>query len=281
MQDTLLEREKWLIIGVLLVLSVVAWIFTAYQAWLHVGMEMPPAMHRDMPSISSPGPAEEEMPMPMGWGTMVLEATLFLLMWVAMMIAMMFPSVYPMVLLYARVSKGQPPQAGGTAVPTWIFVAGYLAIWTLFGIFAYPVWLAMRWLGTHVAWLIDYAPVISGVVLIVVGLYQFSPWKRVCLTHCRSPLSFLLHKWREGVSGAFRMGIDHGAYCVGCCWGLMMVLFGMGLMSLAWMGFLTVAIFVEKVSRYGAALSKVIGGALLLLGIAMLIDPRLVPGFRG
>jgi len=184
-----------------------------------------------------------------------------------------------MVLLYARVSKGQPLRSGGMPVPTWIFVAGYLAIWTLFGICAYPALLATRWLGTHVTWLVHYAPFLSGVVLIGAGVYQFSGWKGVCLSHCRSPLSFILHKWREGMRGAFRMGIDHGAYCVGCCWGLMVVLFGMGLMSLAWMGFLTVAIFLEKVSQHGVALSKVIGGILVLLGIVMLIDPRLIPGF--
>ncbi|MBI3328756.1 MAG: DUF2182 domain-containing protein [Nitrospinae bacterium] len=287
MQDTLLQREKWLIISVLLALSVLAWIFTVYQAQTHVGMGE--SVPRDMPSMAMPEPSHAGMSMPgiggngaapaMGASTMVVEVVLFLLMWVAMMIAMMFPATYPMVLLFARVSKGQRGQVGAAGVPTWIFVAGYLAIWTVFGIFAYPVFLGMRWLGAHVAWLGDHAPLLSGLVLIGVGLYQFSHWKRVCLTHCRSPLSFILHKWREGVSGAFRMGVDHGAYCVGCCWGLMVVLFAVGLMHLAWMGLLSVAIFVEKVSQYGGTLGKVIGGVLILLGLVLLLTPRLLPGF--
>jgi len=277
MQDMLLPREKWLIIGVLLALSVLAWIFTLYQAQTHAGMggSMPP----DMPSTAMPGMGGPGVAPARGASAMAVEVVLFLLMWVAMMIAMMFPATYPMVLLFARVSKGQRGGPGAAGVPTWIFVTGYLAIWTVFGIVAYLVFLGMHWLGAHVAWLGEHAPLLSGLVLIGVGLYQFSRWKRVCLTHCRSPLSFILHKWREGVRGAFRMGMEHGAYCVGCCWGLMVVLFAVGLMHLAWMGLLSVAIFIEKVSQYGGTLGKVIGGVLILLGLVLLLTPRLLPSF--
>jgi predicted metal-binding membrane protein len=103
----------------------------------------------------------------------------------------------------------------------------------------------------------------------------------VCLVHCRSPLSFILHQWREGISGAFRMGIDHGAYCVGCCWGLMLVLFAMGLMNLTWMGLLTAVIFVEKVSQHGPSFSRVLGGVLIVLGALILFDPRFLAWFPG
>jgi len=286
MQETLLQREKWLIVSVLLALSGVAWVFSVYQTGAPTGPDLSLTADRAMPSAAKPEPSHEGMTMPgmtlytgstpMDLATLALEGTLFLVMWVAMMIAMMFPSVYPMVLLYARVSKGRSAQPEGISVPTWIFVAGYLVIWTLFGALAYPTLVAMRALGTHLSWLQNQAPIISGVVLVGVGCYQFSRWKSVCLTHCRSPLSFILHQWREGVAGAFRMGVGHGAYCVGCCWGLMIVLLTMGLMNLAWMGLLTVAIFLEKVSQYGATLSKVSGGVLILLGIVMLIAPELM-----
>jgi predicted metal-binding membrane protein len=287
MQETLLQREKWLILGVLLGLTIAAWAFTAYQTHLHAGMRMSHIAGPDTPApiepgqthggMMMPGMAGAEGVMPSASTAVALEAVLFLSMWVAMMIAMMFPSVYPMVLLFARVSKGQSTQTGHTQVPTWMFVAGYLVIWTLMGGLMYLASLGIRWLEGHMAWPRNWASLSSGVVLIGAGVYQCSRWKGVCLTHCRSPLSFILHQWREGASGAFRMGIDHGAYCVGCCWGLMLVMFAMGLMSLVWMGFLTLVIFVEKVTRVGPTLSKVIGGLFILLGIAMLIDPSLTP----
>lgn len=281
MQDALLRREKWLIISVLLILSGAAWAFTVYQARMPTGMDMPTARGEESTPMAGMGEMHAGMPMTADPTSQGIEAGLFLLMWVAMMVAMMFPSVYPMVLLFARVSKGQAAQSGATHVPTWIFVAGYLAIWTLFGGIAYPALLAMRWLATHMPWLEEHLLVIAALILIGAGIYQFSTWKSVCLVHCRSPLSFILHKWRAGVSGAFRMGLDHGAYCVGCCWGLMIVLFAMGVMNLAWMGLLTAIIFAEKVSPYGPLLSRVIGGLFVALGAAMLLSPRWGPWLAG
>lgn len=281
MQDALLQREKWAIISVLLILSGAAWAFTVYQARMPAGMDMPTAGGQDATPMAGTGEMHGGMPMTADPTSQGIEAALFLLMWVAMMVAMMFPSVYPMVLLFARVSKGQAAQSGAAHVPTWIFVAGYLAIWTFFGGIAYPSLLGWRWLAAHVAWLGDHLPIIAALILIGAGIYQFSGWKGVCLVHCRSPLSFILHKWRAGVSGAFRMGLDHGAYCVGCCWGLMSVLFAMGLMNLAWMGLLTAVIFAEKVTPYGSIFSRVIGGLLIVLGAAMLLSPRLGPWLTG
>jgi predicted metal-binding membrane protein len=129
---------------------------------------------------------------------MALEANLFLVMWVAMMVAMMFPSVYPMVLLFARVSKRQ---SGPTRVSTGTHLGVYgwlLAIWTVVGGIMYTLDLTLRWMGGHVAWFGDWATVGIAIILIGVGLYQLSAWKGIFLTHCRSPLSFVLHKWRQG-----------------------------------------------------------------------------------
>jgi len=288
MQETLPPREKWLIVGVLVFLTSAAWVATIYQSRLQVtmeGMGMSMAAPQHGSPIVSSGPAHGGMMpgMPMGSAASTEASTalalglgLFLAMWVAMMMAMMFPSVYPMVLLFARVSKGQAAPSAQTRVPTWIFVAGYLVIWTLIGGVMYLASLLVHWVNGQVSWLGEWAFVGSASILIGVGLYQFSRWKGVCLSHCRSPLSFILHQWREGMLGAFRMGLDHGAYCVGCCWGLMLVMFVMGLMSLVWMGSLTIVIFLEKVTRYGPALSKVVGGILIVLGVGILLHPSLM-----
>jgi len=290
MQETLPSREKWLIVGVLLCLTSVAWMVTIYQARLHLTMERL-EMSVDVPHhgsrMASSEAAHREMMMPgMSMGSaespetsaaLALRFGLFLAMWVAMMIAMMFPSVYPMVLLFARVSKGQAgPSANKAQVPTWIFAAGYLVIWTLMGGVMYLASLLVHWAIGQFNWFNDWAFVGSAIILIAAGLYQFSRWKRVCLTHCRSPLSFILHQWRQGRLGALRMGIDHGAYCIGCCWGLMLVLFVMGLMSLVWMGGLTIVIFLEKVTHYGPVLSQVVGGGLVILGVGILLHPSLM-----
>jgi predicted metal-binding membrane protein len=290
MQDTLLPREKWLIAGVLVLLTIAAWGLTIYQSGTHTGMggmaTSTPSPHQPVPMAASaqgqggmmmPGMPMEADAKPEASTAIALEGMLFLAMWLAMMIAMMFPSAYPIVLLFARVSKGQTSQSNQTQVPTWLFVTGYLAIWTFIGGLMYVASLLVRWVGAQVGGLGEWGFLGSGIVLIGAGLYQFSPWKGVCLTHCRSPLGFILHRWRSGALGAWRMGIDHGAYCVGCCWGLMLVMFVMGLMSLVWMGLLTVVIFLEKVTRHGPLLSKVIGGVLISLGVGLLIHPSLLP----
>src|SRR5438132_1297369 len=166
--------------------------------------------------------------------------------WVTMMAAMMLPSAAPMVLLYARVSGERARRGQAELVPTWIFVAGYLAAWTAYGLVAYGIYRAVVAGGTGwLAW--DRAgPYVAGGALIGAGLYQLTPLKDVCLRHCRSPLHFLLHGWREGRIGAVRMGTEHGAFCVGCCWGLMVALFALGVMSLAWMAIVAGVILVEK-----------------------------------
>jgi predicted metal-binding membrane protein len=290
MPEPLPAREKWLIVGVLMFLTGVAWVVTIYSSRLHLTMDKmelstdvphhgsqsasSEAVHREMmmPEMSMASAESPEASTALG-----LELGLFLAMWVAMMIAMMFPSVYPMVLLFARVSKGQAGTSANKAqVPTWIFVAGYLVIWTLIGGVMYLASLLVYWANGQINWFDDWAFVGSAGILIAAGLYQFSRWKRICLTHCRSPLSFILHQWREGRLGALWMGMDHGAYCVGCCWGLMLVMFVMGLMSLVWMGGLTIVVFLEKVTRYGPTLSKVVGGSLIILGVGILLHPSLM-----
>src|SRR5258707_6081991 len=156
---------------------------------------------------------------------------LYLPIWIAMMVAMMFPAAAPVVALFATISQNRRA-ANQRAAPTWIFVAGYLAVWSLLGVGAYLLSRVLPALGMMATGLrVDY-PVAAGLVLIFAGLYQFSPLKQVGLRHCRSPLSVILNGWRDGNAGSFRMGFEHGAYCLGCCWGLMLVLFVVGMMNL-------------------------------------------------
>jgi predicted metal-binding membrane protein len=197
---------------------------------------------------------------------------LFLPVWISMMVAMMFPAIAPVVSLFATISTKRRA-AHQPAAPTWMFLIGYLFVWSLFGLGAYLLSLIVPAIGMMAAGLRVDSPVAAGSVLLFAGLYQLSPLKQVCLRHCRSPLSVILHGWHDGYGGAFRMGLTHGAYCLGCCWGLMLVLFAVGLMNLIWMVLLTIAIFVEKVISRGPLISRLIALALVLFGIVTLALP--------
>jgi predicted metal-binding membrane protein len=197
--------------------------------------------------------------------------------WVTMMAAMMLPSVAPMALLFAKVSR-ERGRRNGEHIPTWIFLSGYFAAWTAYGLAAYGLYRAIRALDLHfLAWS-HQGPLVAGFALVAAGVYQFTPLKRICLRHCRSPLHFVLGGWRSGKAGAARMGIEHGAFCVGCCWGLMLILFALGAMSLVWMGVVAGLIFAEKVLPFGHRPTRVIAVALVAGGIWVAAAPGSVPG---
>jgi predicted metal-binding membrane protein len=201
-----------------------------------------------------------------GWS--LPEAIGFVAMWTVMMAAMMFPAMVPMVLTFAT---AQARRTQTMAIPTWIFITGYLLVWLAAGILAYIIVQAGSTVVSHLAsaerehWV----PLGLGVVLIGAGLYQFTPLKRTCLAHCRSPLAFVALHWRDGRFGALRMGTRHGVYCLGCCWALFAVLAAAGVMSVAWMLLLTLAVAVEKLLPLGRLASTVIGAALIGLGMAV------------
>jgi predicted metal-binding membrane protein len=198
--------------------------------------------------------------------------------WVTMMAAMMLPSVAPMALIFARVSRERQRRELATFVPTWMFVAGYLAAWTVYGLLAYGVFRLVTAIDSgFLAW--DRAgPYVAGGAIAAAGVYQLTPLKEVCLRHCRGPLHFIMHGWREGRIGALRMGVEHGLYCVGCCWGLMVILFAVGIMSLFWMAVVAGIIFAEKVMPYGLRLSRVFALAFVAFGIWVAVAPDSVPG---
>jgi predicted metal-binding membrane protein len=200
--------------------------------------------------------------------------------WILMMAAMMLPSVAPTALTFARVTGERSRKGQAAFVPTWIFILGYFAAWTAVGLAAYAIDHFIR--SLDIAWLAwdREGPMLTGAAVVVAGVYQLTPLKRVCLMHCRSPLDYFLESWREGPGGALRMGMHHGLYCVGCCWGLMLVLLALGVMSLFWMAVIAVLIFAEKVLRVGARFAPVIGIALIAFGLWIAIAPATVPGLH-
>jgi predicted metal-binding membrane protein len=188
--------------------------------------------------------------------------------WVTMMAAMMLPSEVPAVAIFARIRS---------AAQTAGFVAGYLVAWTLYGLLAYAAFRGIRALDPgFLAW-DEGGPWVAGGALAAAGVYQLTPLKTACLRHCRSPLHFLL-RGRPGWSGALRMGLEHGAVCIGCCAGLMLALFALGVMSLVWMGIAALAVLAEKALPGGGHLARALAVALLALGVWIAVSPGTVPG---
>jgi predicted metal-binding membrane protein len=246
-----LPRERYLILASLLVLAASAWVVLAWQSLT----------------------ADRAMAMRPTMGTGVV---LFLLIWVAMMVAIMFPTAAPMMLVFARISAGNRRQ-GSPFVPTWVFISAYLLLWSALGILAYAGAVGAERLADRSMWLMENAPRIGGVVLIAAGLYQLTPLKSMCLSKCRSPMAFIMTSWRDGYGGAFRMGIEHGLYCAGCCWLLFVILFPLGMLNLAALALITALIFAEKSLPFGRHLSWVAGAALVGYGALVIALPHFLP----
>ena len=196
----------------------------------------------------------------------------FLGVWLVMMAAMMLPSVWPTVALYSRMTRKRSPLA------PLVFSSGYLLTWTAAGLLAFGISAAARHaFGAALSW--DRAGRwLAAAVLVIAAAYQFTPLKAICLRHCRSPFGFLLGHWRDGVAGALRMGVVHGAWCLGCCWALMASLFALGVMSIGWMAFVSALIAAEKLLPWGRAATYGTAAILLTLGILIVAVPDLIPG---
>jgi predicted metal-binding membrane protein len=193
-----------------------------------------------------------------------------IVMWSVMMVAMMVPSAVPMTLLYARIQR-QRRLAGQVATPATLFVAGYVIVWTAWSVGAAALQWALQSLLLMTHELVLPSGALAGLFLVVAGLYQLTPWKSRCLVHCQSPIGFFVTRWRDGWKGALDMGIHHGAYCVGCCWALMGLLFVVGVMNLAWVAGLTAYVVLEKIVpvRKWSVASRAVGVALVGWGLAM------------
>jgi len=250
------RRERLVVAAGLALLTLLAW---AYIVGLRRDMDaMAPAMTM---------PAMEAMWMP--WGAR--EYLLTAVMWAVMMTAMMVPAAAPMILLFATVHRRQREEARA-AVPTAVFVLGYLAVWSAFSAAA-----ALAQWGLHAVALLSptmvaASPLLGGALLLAAGAYQWTPLKGACLAKCRSPLGFLLTEWRDGARGAFIMGIRHGAYCTGCCWALMALLFVGGVMNLLWVAAIAGFVLAEKVAPAGRPVGRIAGLVLVAWGGWMVLS---------
>ena len=247
--ESVLRRDRVVIIASILAVAALSWAYMVYLAQGR-GMDMDMAMAQ----MSS-------------WGA--ADFGLMFLMWAVMMTAMMIPTAAPMILLFAAVNRKRRENQG-PYVPTGVFMSGYVLVWCGFA--------AAATLGNwalHVNSLMDSmmgessSAYLGGSLLMVAGAFQWSRLKYVCLTHCRSPISFLMTDWREGSTGALKMGLHHGIYCLGCCWVLMGLLFVLGVMNLLWIAALAGFVLLEKVAPRGLVVSRATG--LLLVGSGALM----------
>ena len=208
------------------------------------------------------------MPGPDGVASQTYAAFTFL-MWLVMMVAMMTPAVAPFVLLFDRVQRYP---TGGTHARTWTFTGGYFTAWAAFS----AAVTGLQLLLIRIAWLdtmtVSQRAPLTGSLLLAVGIYQWLPAKVACLEHCRGPVDFLTRHYRPGLVGGWRMGLEHGLYCVGCCWLLMLLLFVGGMMNLVWIAVLTLAISFERLQLRRDWLRHLIGTVLALAGGAVLVQ---------
>jgi predicted metal-binding membrane protein len=246
--ETVLKRDRSVVLGGLIGIALVAWAYTGYLAWdmHHMAMTMPQMQ---------------------GWG--VVDLLLLYLMWAVMMVAMMVPAAAPMILMFVTINRRRREQQQ-PFVPTAVFLAGYLLVWAGFSAVA----TLAQW-GLHTAALLSpmmmsTSPVLGGILLIAAGLFQWTPLKYACLSRCRSPLGFLMTEWRDGTCGALHMGLKHGAYCIGCCWMLMALLFVAGVMNILWVAAIAAFVLVEKVVPRGERVGRVAGGVLVVAGLLSL-----------
>jgi len=255
-----IRRDRFLVLAALGVVVFVSWAYVLAGA----GMKMSAF---EMTKATSGGDGMGLMA-PAVWDPRY--AVLMFFMWWVMMVAMMLPSATPMVLLFALLNRKRR-ENGNPFVPTTVFASAYLVAWAGFSVVA----VALQWGLESTAFLspklVSTSGILGALLLIAAGLYQFSPIKQTCLKHCRSPIHFVMTGWRDGPGGAFRMGVEHGIYCVGCCWFLMGLLFFGGVMNLYWIGGIALIVLLEKTVPAGHWLSCAIGIGLLIWGSILLL----------
>jgi len=254
--ETLLKRDRLIVISALVGTTLLAWGYMVYEAraMYDTGVCCCAGMKMSGPDTNA-------------WSTATL-VPLFL-MWTEMMVAMMLPSAAPMILTFAAVNRKRREQER-PFVSTGIFVLGYLIIWTGFSALAAVTQWALHGKALLSPMMVSTSPVLGGTLLILAGIFQWTRFKNTCLSHCRSPLDFLMTDWREGRGGALAMGLKHGVYCTGCCWFLMVLLFVAGVMNMWWVAALTILVLLEKVIPKGTWFPRASGILLVLWGAGMI-----------
>ena len=244
--ESIVKKDRVIVISGVVAVAAIAWGYMLYVSQSNADMDM--SMEMTVGNVRS-------------WSG--VDFSLMFVMWAVMMVAMMVPSAAPMILLFATVNRRRREQSG-PFVATGVFLSGYLVVWVGFALVA----TLGNW-GLHQASLLTSmmggtsSGYLGGALLLTAGIFQWSQLKYVCLTHCRSPLSFLMSDWKDGTGGAFKMGLQHGRYCLGCCWILMALLFVLGVMNLVWIAALAAFVLAEKVIPAGTKISKITGGLLV------------------
>ncbi len=246
--SNLSQQDKIIVITGLLTVAALGWIYMFYMAWAMENMHL----------------VDIWMPPRGGERTWTAwDFILLFLMWLTMMLAMMTPTAAPMVMMFTTVNK-QKKVHQQPYVSTFIFLAGYLVAWAIFSIVTSAIQWPLHESGLLNPMMNSRSYLMSGGILILAGLYQWTPMKNVCLEHCRTPLGFLMTAWKDGNFGAFKMGLHHGLFCVGCCWALMAILFAVGVMNMLWVTLITIFVLVEKIAPISPSLVRMLTGFALI-----------------
>ncbi|MCZ6840840.1 MAG: DUF2182 domain-containing protein [Alphaproteobacteria bacterium] len=245
--EAFLKRDRWFVLAGLAGVTALAWAYLVVMAG-------------DMDAMA--------MPAVEAWS--VEDFWLMVVMWAVMMVGMMLPSAAPMILLYATVSRRQRGR-GHVFAPTGLFVAGYVVAWTGFSLAATVLQWAFEQAALLSPIMVATSPYLGGALLMAAGFYQWTPLKHACLENCRAPAEFLSRSWRSGTGGAMVMGIHHGAYCVGCCWVLMGLLFVAGVMNLLWVAAIAAVVLIEKIAPGGHRFARIAGALFVVAGAYLMI----------
>lgn len=243
------SRDYLIVYTAMLLVCFAAWSYMGYMGWA--------MQHMDVIDMWMPPRAGTR-----SW--QLYDFFMLFVMWAVMMIAMMTPSVLPMVSMYVTVTHNKKSKSQAYT-PTIIFLCGYLIAWIFFSIVISIAQYPLHVVGLLNPMMDSRSYLLSGSILVLAGMYQWTPWKDACLEQCRSPLHYLMTCWREGHWGAISMGIHHGAYCVGCCWALMAVMFAVGVMNVLWMIVIAFFVLAEKISPFSSKYIRLFSGLGLVL----------------
>jgi predicted metal-binding membrane protein len=250
--ESILKRDRWFVLAGLAGATALAW---AYLVVMAADMDDMALGAIAMPAVKS-------------WSA--FDFWLMFVMWAVMMVGMMLPSAAPMILLYAAVSRRQR-RRGHVFAPTGVFAVGYLVAWTALSLAATALQWALEQAALLSPMMVSSSPYLGGALLVAAGVYQWTPLKHACLQNCRAPAEFLSRSWRNGTAGAITMGVHHGAYCVGCCWVLMGLLFVVGVMNLLWVAAFTAFVLIEKITPNGHRFAHIVGTLFVSAGVYMII----------
>jgi predicted metal-binding membrane protein len=272
--ESLLKRDRLVVLASLVSIALLSWLYLFHlaadmAAMDNAAMTSAPAMSgmADMPDMEMEAPAAAVE------ASAVTTFVFLVAMWMVMMVGMMLPSAAATILLFAALERKR--QASGPYTRVALFVSGYFLVWSAFSVVAGAMQAALSQAGLMSMRMAVTSGIAGGAVFILAGIYEFTPLKERCLTHCRSPLEWIAHHHRPGPFGALRMGAEHGLYCVGCCWMLMALLFVGGIMNLLWVAAIAAIVLAEKLFPGGPIVARVAGAALVAAGIALIARPML------